>query len=227
MGGRGAGYDAPNGSSGNSNFSPYALGSKVADTVKEALGTKGKSIDMNRAYKDANPNYDPRGTYAEYTENCQRAIVAYEMRRRGYDVTALPTYQGDTKPQVAYVDKTGAKHGRWAGAFQGAKPESVKAKNAEGVVKNIQDKMRAFGNGSRGVVSITYKGKRIGHVFNVEQRGKTTYFVDAQTGDRIRAKEFFKITDTSTVTLTRTDNLKISDRARQFVTSENSYKRRK
>lgn len=231
MGGRGAGYDAPNGNK-KDNFSPFSLGTKVADTLKEALGKKSKSINMEKAYKDANPNYDPRGTYDEYRANCQRCVVAYEMRRRGYDVTAQPTYANDTLGRVVRQDKSGAEWSRWQGAFRNARPISVKAKTPEGVVKNIRDKMKSFGEGSRGVVSITYVDKRgrttnTGHVFNVEQRKNTTYFVDAQTGNKIRAKEFFKITDLKTVTLTRTDNLRISDRTRNFVTSDSAYKRRK
>ena len=231
MGGRGAGYNPPTGNS-KERYSKNSVGTRVFDTVKGALGEKGKSIDMNKAYQDANPNYNPRG-YDEYTKNCQRCVVAYELRRRGYDVTAQPTYKGDTLPQVVRIDNEGRKWGKWQGAFRHARPESVKAKTSDGVVKNIQDKMRGWGDGSRAVVSITYRnpatGRKLrqGHVFNVEQRKGTTYFVDAQDGSRIHAKEFFEITDRSTVTITRTDNLRISDRAKYFVTSENSYKRRR
>lgn len=180
---------------------------------------------MGKAYKDANPQYDPTQTYDEYTANCQRCVVAYEMRRRGYDVTAQPTYYGDKLPQVKMVGNT--KWGRWQGAFKNAKPMNVGGKKSADVVKNIQAKMKEFGDGSRGVVSITYKGKNFGHVFNVEQRKGTTYFVDAQTGERVRAQKFFEITDRSTITLTRTDNLKISDRTKNFVTSDSAYKRKK
>lgn len=223
MGGRGADYDIPDGNNGG-NWS-NGIGTKVADTLREALGRKRAPIDMTSAYKDANPNYDASGTYREYTENCQRCVVAYELRRRGYDVTALPTYSGDTMPQARMIGNR--KFGRWQGAFKGARPINVGAKNPNGVVSNIRNKMQEFEDGSRGVVSITYKGKRYGHVFNVEQRKGTTYFVDAQSGDRIRAKNFFAITKTAEVNLVRTDSLRVSERAKNLVTSENIYKRRR
>ena len=87
--------------------------------------------------------------------------------------------------------------------------------------------MTSYGNGARGVVSVRYRNSRMGHVFNVEQRKGKTYFVDAQSGERKWAKNFMDIVDRGTVTLTRTDNLRISDRAKNFVTSESAYKRRK
>lgn len=178
---------------------------------------------MTKAYKDANPNFDPTGTYSEYDANCQRCVVAYEMRRRGYDVTAQPTYKGDELPKVV-----GAKSwGKWQGAFRGAKPENVGGRNATAVVNNIDKKMRSYGNGARAVVQVMYKNRNFGHVFNVERRGNTNYYVDAQTGERIRAKQFFEITQTSSVKLIRTDNLRASDRMRNFVTSEEVYKRRR
>ena len=221
-GGRGGEYAPPSGESDT--FSPYGVGAKVSDTLKGAIGTKGTAISMQKAYQDANPNYDKTGTYAEYTSNCQRCVVAYELRRRGYDVTALPTYEGDTLPRAKTVGNT--KWGRWQGAFQKARPENVGAKTSSKVVSNIEKKMSSFGDGARGVVSITYKNSRVGHVFNVEQRKGKTYFVDAQSGKRIWAKNFMDIVNKGTVTLTRTDNLRISDRAKNFVTAEDAYKRR-
>lgn len=223
FGGRGGGYDAPSGSEGGHGKWSKGAGTKVADTLKEALGEKGKPIKMQKAYEDANPNHDKTYTYNEYNSNCQRCVVAYEMRRRGYDVTAQPTYEGDSWPRI-----TGAKGwGRWQGAFRGARVENVSGKNPSTVVKNIQNKMKAYGNGSRGVVRVWYKGRDFGHVFNVEQRGNTTYFIDAQSGERLRANNFFSLVRTGDVTLTRTDNLRISNRSREFVTSESIYKRRR
>ena len=222
FGGRGATYSAPSDNS-NPNYG-ISLGSKVSDTLKGAIGTKGKAINMEKSYKDANPNYDKTGSYASYNQNCQRCVVAYELRRRGYDVTALPTYEGDTLP-IARL-RGNVKWGTWQGAFKNAKPESVKGKTSQEVVNNISAKMKGYGGGSRGVVSITYSGKRTGHVFNVENRSGKTYFVDAQSGKRLWAKNFIDNADKSTVTLVRTDNLRISERAKNFVTSENIYKRR-
>ena len=81
--------------------------------------------------------------------------------------------------------------------------------------------MKNFGEGSRGVVQIFYKGGG-GHVFNVERKnGKTTY-VEAQAGKIKDFAKTLKNVHTDRVALVRTDNLKFSDRAKNFVTSRKS-----
>ncbi len=68
-------------------------------------------MSVKDAYAGANPYYDDTGSHAEYNMNCQRCVVAYELRRRGYDVVALPTYQGDNLPRG-----TAGGNGHWMGA---------------------------------------------------------------------------------------------------------------
>ena len=220
FGGRGAssgGITMPSGGAWSN-----GLGIKVPDSLREALGTKGKEKTMGDAMIASNPYYS--GDYREYSENCQRVVVAYEARRRGYNVTALPTYDGDTLADVVYNDKkNGVYRGRWLGAFKDAKPVNVsaKGKNAEQKVKgNIEKQMKEYGNGSRGVVQIFYKGGG-GHVFNVEQKNGKTHYIEAQAG---KVKDFAKTlknVKTDSVALVRTDNLKFSDRAKKFVTQSN------
>lgn len=219
FGGRGSSagrtFSPPN-EGDDDNFSPYSLSEQLPDTVKEAIGTKGKEKTISDAMKKSNPNFSR--DYSEFSENCQRCVVAYEMRRRGYDVEAQPTYSGDIWPQVISVN--GQRLGRWRGAFRGAKTIDVGGNRTEKVLSNISKQMREFGNGSRGVINIVYKGKHVGHVFNVENRGGQMYYVDAQDGSRYSAadiRNFMSIVDTKSVGLTRTDNLRVSDRMKNFV----------
>ena len=190
-------------------------------TLKEALGNKGKAFNSSDALLRVNPNYNR--TYAEYSMNCQRCVVAYELRRRGYDVEALPTYEGDKAPTIAYYNKNAKTYeGRWKGAFRNAKTINVGAEgnNAKAeakVIKNIEKQMRGFKKGSRGVVQVLYRGGG-GHVFNVENTGKGIVFYEAQTGKVKNMKSFMMDVDTKSVNLVRTDNLRISDRAKNFVT---------
>ena len=106
------------------------------------------------------------------------------------------------------------------GAFQDSKPVNVSAsgRNAESnVMNNIDSQMKNYGEGSRGVVQIFYKGGG-GHVFNVERKNGKTQYIEAQTG---KVKDFantLKNVRTDRVALVRTDNLKLSDRAKNFVT---------
>lgn len=186
------------------------------DTLKEAIGTRGAPKSIGDAMVETNPYHT--ADYKEFSQNCQRCVVAYEARRRGYDVTAQATYPGDKLNQVAYSDnKAGISRGRWMGAFRDAKPVNVSAGSERGVLNNIEKQMAQYGNGARGVVQIFYKGGG-GHVFNVEFNHGKVQYVEAQSG---RIKDFgdtLRYVRTDRVALVRTDNLRFSDRAKNFVT---------
>lgn len=127
-------------------FSRSGVQIRVSDTLRGSLGTKGKPYAMDEALEKANPGYSPN--HAEYSLNCQRAVVAFEMLSRGYNVNALNTYMHDTLPKVAYVDaKKGLYEGRWKGAFRGARNINVSATRTQGVVNNIEKQMKSFGEG--------------------------------------------------------------------------------
>jgi SPP1 gp7 family putative phage head morphogenesis protein len=58
----------------------------IAYAINDVIGTQGEPMEPEEAIK-ANPRYDEGGGYKS---NCQRCVPAYELRRRGYDVEALP-----------------------------------------------------------------------------------------------------------------------------------------
>ena len=172
--------------------------------LKAAIGEKGQPIRIEEAVKGANPFYNTSGAQGDFSENCQRCVAAYELRRRGYDVVALPTYAGDELPSG----------GKWMGAFQGAKAISVGSTNPKTAQANLEKEMKSYGNGARGIVRIP------GHVFNCENVNGKIRYVDAQTGTIYNSNNVFSRLGKSaaSVELVRTDNLKLSDRARKSVT---------
>ncbi len=114
-------------------------------------------------------------------------------------------------------EKAGISRGRWMGAFRDAKPVNVSAASERGVLNNIEKQMSSYGNGARGVIQIFYKGGG-GHVFNVEFNAGKVQYIEAQSG---RIKDFgetLKHVRTERVALVRTDNLRFSERAKNFVT---------
>ena len=177
---------------------------------QEALGERGAQMSMRKAYMGANPYYSP--FYGEYSMNCQRCVVAYEARRRGYDVMALPTYDGDILPY-----SVGSGNGFWMGAFRGARTTNVGSATAKATKANIRQQMEAWGDGSRAVVRVSWKGTNNGHVFNVENHKGKLYYVDAQTGDRVNINQYMSAAVPSNTRLVRTDNLRLSDRARKSI----------
>lgn len=175
--------------------------------VQTNIGDKGRASSIDEALKTVNP--DRRAIdamdYEDYTANCQRCVIAYELQRRGYKVEAEATFENDTLPSM----------GNYLNVFDGAKTIAVGASNTKNVNKKIIDNMSQWGNGSRAIVHIANNGG--GHVFNVEySRGKLTY-VDAQTGDRYDPARVFNNTNPKNVKITRTDNLKINDNISKAV----------
>lgn len=69
-------------------------------TVYHALEIKDLSIIAD--IKATNPGFSTH-TH-EYMENCQRCVVAYEVRRRGYHVIAKPRILSRTDPQTGSLD---------------------------------------------------------------------------------------------------------------------------
>lgn len=221
MGGRGASSKIPTahpGGGGGGGNAPFTggVGAPIT-TLKAALGKKVAPMSMATAVTGANPNYS--GEYREFSENCQRAVIAYEARRRGYNVTALPTYEGDNLPRQVWRNKDGSRNGHWMGAFKNAKSEHIKASTPQAMEKELNAKMASYGNGSRAIIAFGWKRGNSGHVVNVERKNGKTYFNDAQIGAKYKPKELFNAIKGGTLDVVRTDNLKLSDRAKKSVTT--------
>lgn len=135
----------------------------------------------------------------EYKVNCQRCVPTWEMRRRGYDVEALPRIMNGR-------DETA---GHWKDIFQDAHwKENLGSKNAT-VKKNIIQMVESWGDGSRGEIYCAWKGGSA-HVFAVENVGGKVMFIDPQTGGADVEYYFDHMKPTYTKIL-RTDNLEPSD----------------
>ena len=199
-------------------------------TLKEALGKKGKPDSMIEAATSINPNFTAPFTEG-YQINCQRCVVAYELARRGYDVEALGNFGGiggkRDRSSVSYQSYDKGFWGNWMGAFQKAKPvyvgKGLERDDSAQLVSNIEKQMKQWGPGSRAVIQTFWKGGG-GHVFNVEvdKHGKVTW-LEAQVGTRrpndavVDIDKRSKSMIPSSVMLVRTDNLRVSDRAKEFV----------
>lgn len=195
-------------------FEPNALGIAIPKTMREALGNK-TSISLESALSGSNPHYNPK--FAAYSMNCQRVVVAYELRRRGYDVTALHTYQGDTLPMAARIKDGVTLTSRWMGAFHGAKTDVVGARTRKKAEENLVNKMKSYGEGSRAIVRVRWNDKG-GHVFNAEYKNGKMLYRDAQTGEHVNIQHYLSMARPQSVGLVRTDNLRLSYRVREFVT---------
>lgn len=184
-----------------------SLGAPIDATLSDALGKKGRAMSADRAALGANPNHHYE--YREYSQNCQRCIIATEARMRGYDVTAHATYKGDTMPRG----------NNYANNFKNAKIDAVGSRSKTRTEKNIEKQMKSYGEGSRAVITVQWKGGRSGHVANVVTKNGKVWVYDGQVGMRFTLTNFLKNTASEHTTLTRVDNLDFSDYARNSVTT--------
>lgn len=176
-----------------------------APTIRGVIGEKGKPVPVNEAVTKVNTFWDKE--YADYSENCQRCVVAYELNRRGYRVEAEATWQDDPYPRGNH----------WMTAFRGGKLEGVGGNSTARINNNIISKMKEWGNGTRGIVKVVYPGEHSGHVFNVEYRNGRLYYYDPQTGVTFRNKTVFDHVVKKSVQVMRSDNLDIADNVRDMV----------
>ena len=99
--------------------------------------------------KAVNPKYKPN---SEWARNCQKCVPTYELRRRGYDVTAKPVYDNDFL----------AKGGNYAKVFKN--PEIIRCTGD--AIESIKNYMLKWGNGARAEICIVWKSRQnFSHIF--------------------------------------------------------------
>lgn len=144
-----------------------------------------------------------------YTENCQRCVIAYEVRRRGYSAHAKP-YIGSKKDFLPYMDQ---RYG-WPAVFQKQVAANCGALTSKEVQENIERQMRRYGNHSRAIVKINWLYQPQGHLFIVENIDDMIYFIDPQTGD-CDVSRYFQYIDPARVIIMRSDCVKLTDLVKQ------------
>lgn len=142
---------------------------------------RGKPMDHESANgRRANPFYDPLSKDESYSRNCQTCVVAYEMRRRGYDVMAGPKidHRSNASCTVSYLFTL-----PWIDPKTGAYPieqVNVKVRNVKSAIKWFEETVKA---GERYILKVVWKSKKFGHVMilNRDDEGKL-FIYDPQTG---------------------------------------------
>lgn len=202
MGSRGVSsstYDPePRGGSGGKGDNEKVLAPRVPATLSEALGEKGKEMSVAKASAGTNPHYSPK--YDAYSSNCQRCVLTYEARRRGYDVTALPTYSTDMMP----------KNNDYLRALSNPKVVDIQKST-----KKLESQMKSYGNGSRAIVRIR-KGRN-GHVFIAENKNGKVQYVDPQTNKRYNKVTFNHVSNAAII---RIDNQAFTEYAKNAFTRQ-------
>ena len=147
--------------------------------------------------KNTNPN--------KYRNNCQRCVIAYEARRRSFNVTALPkpTDPDDRLPKRN--DPNG-----WPSVFKGGQLVPIGKPDAGSLLKAINNQMELWGDGSRAIVRVKIRGGS-GHVIIAENSNQGVRIICPQTNNKDYTKRFSTI-ETMATEIMRIDNLDFTDR---------------
>ena len=145
--------------------------------------------------KATNPNF---GLGVAFQINCQKCVPAYEMRMRGYNVTARPTYD---------INTDGFTKDYWDKVFDGALWEEGFADSGK---ETIIQELKIWGDGARGEIYVEWENGSA-HVFVAENRNGEIYFLDPQTGE-IDVEYYFDIVKNGLTKLLRIDNLEPNEK---------------
>lgn len=149
---------------------------------------------MEQALKATNPN--------GYTDNCQRCVPTYEMRRRGYAVVALCSPSNPLDDNVGLYD--------YKKVFVGANWITCEGTGE----REIIDFLQQCGDGARVEIAIvTDKGS---HIFAAEQIAGKTIFIDPQNNST-NAEKYFQMNLVDKTQFCRIDNLHLSSLIKDCV----------
>lgn len=148
--------------------------------------------------------------------NCSNCILAFDMRRRGYDVSAAPT----NEPSVTYdlvkkmykgnPDTLELGYSMKDLGFQN-NTVSIAEYSKRSYEKMIKDAESHFPPGARGYIQTRKLGSDIGHVFSWERDEKGINFYDAQIGSSGKDLMYNFSNVHSAFNLIRLDNLTPTD----------------
>lgn len=168
-----------------------------------------------------NPFY---GTYDEYSYNCGYCSAVYELRRRGYDVTAKPSTESVlVSEQAAWYEPPAKVTTNVTGSDYTLSLEGVFTKDD---IKYMERSMlRQYGPNARGVIAVRwYQGG--GHSMIWETTDDGVIVRDTQTCTTHSLADFAGMFDVAQYF--RTDNLELSDSILEAVyideSSRNKFK---
>lgn len=167
----------------------FAKNEKLAHEIKRLDNSRNKKVagvssgpTMNFDKADGgkpNPNFSKGGGYRK---NCQSCVVAYEMRRRGYNVQTLPNAPGSMlevlshNTSLAWIDRETGKPPRYIVPGQ----PTVKK-----TFKYLQDNLKSD---NRYTIEFAWK-RRHAHIVHIFKRGDVLHIYDPQTGELFKGDE--------------------------------------
>lgn len=189
---------------------------KLAHEIKRLDNSRNKLVSGVSAgapmtFKQAdgsapNPNYRKGGGYSR---NCQTCVVAYEMRRRGYNVQALPKTDGSMldvlsrNTSLAWIDRNTGKNPAYI---------IPAARTAKSTVKFLETSIKTQ---NRYTIEFAWKGGYGGHIIHLyKDISGTLIMYDPQIAESYRGRDavldYLKRVKPSTVKLLDVENYDVN-----------------
>lgn len=166
---------------------------------------KEKETTFEEDCAGANPAYKyESSSNGPYHINCQRCIAAYDLRRRGYDVEALP--------RIEKWDEF-AKNNGWVKLWKGGSLDDLiptGAKNWVNMANKTKKAIIEMGDGARCVIKVSWS-KYSGHVLIAENQGGKIQFLDPQDGTIYKDDSWCFGTQCTKTKIFRIDNKEIDE----------------
>jgi hypothetical protein len=178
---------------------------------------KGNEMTFEEANElKGNVNYAKKGS--KYLLNCQSCVVANELRRRGFDVTARPSVkkkgnipnQLSHKTEMAWIDPATSKMPKKqhvGGEY--FSNGSIKTKTQSVMTKELLELTKEVG---RYNIDFIWKGDKCGHILTLERlENKEILLYDPQSGELKMFKYYLnRISLKYGITVLRIDKLFIN-----------------
>lgn len=178
-----------------------------AEEMLSNLKRKTGNMTPNNDMAACNRQYSKGGVYKN---NCISCALAYDLRRRGYDVEAVP------------IDTTSAANGSLPvqlGFYKGEKLEVFEVPNDPNVaIKQFTKTLIGYGDGSRGMLRIRWKNGD-GHAAVWEVDDKSLVIRDPQNNTIVDLFDYIR--RAQTFYYFRTDNLELTNKVTEFVRTYN------
>ena len=174
-----------------------------AEGMLHNLKRKTGIMTPNEDMAACNPKYSKGGIYKN---NCISCALAYDLRRRGYDVEA------------ASIDTTSAVNGSLPvqlGFYKGERLKMFEVPNDPDVAaKQFTKNLLGYGDGSRGMLRIRWKNGD-GHAAVWEVDGSSIVIRDPQNNTMVDLPDY--VSRAKTFYYFRTDNLDPTEKVTRFV----------
>lgn len=187
-----------------------AYARKAAEPVDKKTGfhLKAKGSSKEDDLRDTNPSYGQIDGTGKM--NCYACTLAYDLRRRGYDVNAVEDGNGASmgtitsfykNPKMTYVGRDNT--------------PKLSSNSSYRVTSELKDSLMKEPSGSRGYLCLDW-AVGSGHAVAYEREGDKVYIYDAQCGERVDIEKYGDLA--SSAVCFRTDNLEIdTDEAKKVV----------